>query len=346
MDGVPVTLRVIIVGAGKGGAALLELFTRSPDVEVAGVADVNPEAPGLCLARNLGIRTATDAQALIAEDRADLIVDVTGDPAMRSLILQHKSPHAEVMGGTSALLLWRLAQRERDLRDQLIQAEKLASIGTLASGIAHEINNPLYTITGLSEHLQDESRPEMVREYIEEIIAAGQRIAGIVQGLNNFARRPQAQDIGDIDLNHTLDEAVKMARRATILDQVQVVTEYDAVPPVRGKADELLQVFVNLVTNAVQAMEGKGTLTLATASVSGSIQATVRDSGPGIPHNNLTRIFDPFFTTKEQGKGTGLGLHIVRDIVTNYGGQITAESTLGLGATFTVKLPASPQPAS
>ena len=342
MDGVPVTLRVIIVGAGKGGAALLELFTRSPDVEVAGVADVNPEAPGLCLARNLGIRTATDAQALIAEDRADLIVDVTGDPAMRSLLLQHKPPRAEIMGGTSALLLWKLAQHEQDLRDQLIHAEKLASIGTLASGIAHEINNPLYTITGLSEILRDECRPEVVREYIEEIIAAGQRIAGIVRSLNAFARRTQDEEVCDIDLNCTLDEAVKMARRATVLDQVQVATQYEAVLLVRGKPDELLQVFVNLVTNAVQAMEGKGALTLSTAGADGFVLATVKDTGPGIPHNNLTRIFDPFFTTKEQGKGTGLGLHIVRDIVTNYGGQITAESTLGQGATFTVKLPASP----
>ena len=341
MGDAPSTLRVIIVGAGKGGTALLELFTRSPDVEIAGVADVNPEAPGLRLARNLGVRTATDAQALIAEDRADLIVDVTGDPATRALIVQHKPSRAEVMGGTSALLLWKLAQRERDLRDQLIQAEKLASIGTLASGIAHEINNPLYTITGLSEHLQGESRQDVIQEYVEEIITAGKRIADIVQGLNAFSRRPQAQDAGDVDLNHTLDEAVKMARRATVVDQVTVFTEYDAVPPIRGKGDELLQVFVNLVTNAVQAMEGKGTLMLTTASANGFVQATVRDTGPGIPRNNLSRIFDPFFTTKEQGKGTGLGLHIVRDIVTNYGGQITADSTLGHGATFTVKLPAS-----
>ncbi len=342
MSDSPPTLRVILVGAGKGGTALLELFTRSPEVEIAGVADVNPEAPGLRLARNLGVRTATDARALLTEACADLIVDVTGDPAIRSLIIQHKPPGAEVMGGTSALLLWKLAQRERDLRDQLIQAEKLASIGTLASGIAHEINNPLYTITGLSEHLQGESRQEVIQEYVEEIITAGRRIADIVQGLNAFARRPQSQDTCDIDLNHTLDEAVKMARRSTVVDQVTVVTEYGAVPPIRGKGDELLQVFVNLVTNAVQAMEGKGTLTLATVSANGFVEATVRDTGPGIPRNNLTRIFDPFFTTKEQGKGTGLGLHIVRDIVTNYGGQITAESTLGHGATFTVKLPARP----
>jgi two-component system NtrC family sensor kinase len=90
-------------------------------------------------------------------------------------------------------------------------------------------------------------------------------------------------------------------------------------------------------------MEGRGTLTLSTDSLNGYVRATVKDSGPGIPRNNLGRIFDPFFTTKEQGKGTGLGLHIARDIVTQYGGQLTADSTLGQGATFTVKLPASAQ---
>ncbi len=342
MNGASSTLRVIIVGAGKGGAALLELLTRSPDIEIVGVADANSEAPGMRVARSHGIRAETDAFALLAEDRATLIVDVTGDPAVRSHILEHTPAHAEVMGGTSALLLWKLAQHERDLHSQLLQADKLASIGTLASGVAHEINNPLYTITGLSEILHDETRPEVIREYLDEIIAASRRIAGIIQGLNAFARSPQTQDIGDIDLNHTLDEAVKMARRATVLDQVTVVTEYGAVPPIRGKGDELLQVFVNLVTNAVQAMEGKGTLTLTTTSVNGSIRATVQDSGPGIPRHNLSRIFDPFFTTKEQGQGTGLGLHIVRDIVTNYGGQITAASTLGHGATFTVTFPAAP----
>ena len=137
------TIRVIIVGAGKGGTALLELFTRSPDLEIVGMADRNPEAPGLRLAKYLGIPTSSDALALIAEGRADLIVDVTGDPQLGAQLVQHKPPRAEVLGGKTALLIWKLAQHEQDLRDQLIQAEKLASIGTLASGIAHEINNPL-----------------------------------------------------------------------------------------------------------------------------------------------------------------------------------------------------------
>ena len=334
------TIRVIILGAGKGGTALLELFTRSPDVEVVGMTDLNPDAPGLRLAKNLGIPTTTDALALIAERRADLIVDVTGDPKLGAQLVQHKPPRAEILGGKAALLIWKLAQHEQDLRDQLIQAAKLACIGTLASGIAHEINNPLYTITGLSEHLREETRPEVIREYVEDIIKSGRRIADIVQDLNAFARRSHREEQCNVNLNHTLDEAVKMAaRRATMVDQIKVVTQYGDVPPVRGNADELLQVFVNLVTNAVQAMEGQGTLTLSTSSANGFVSTTIKDTGPGIPYNNLNQIFDPFFTTKEQGKGTGLGLHIVRDIVIQHGGRVTVDSTLGQGATFTVKLP-------
>jgi signal transduction histidine kinase len=347
MDRSSITLRVVILGAGKGGTALLELFTRGTGVEVVGVADSNPHAPGLQLARNLGIPTAQDALSLVSEDRADLIVDVTGDPVLGAQVQRRKPPRAEVLGGTSALLVWKLARYERDLRDQLIQAEKMASIGTLASGIAHEINNPLYIITGLTEHLQDETRPEVIKEYVTDITQSAQRIATIVRDLNSFARRTPQEGVCDINLNRILDEAVKMARRATFLDEVHVVTEYGAVPPVRGKPEEILQIFVNLITNAVQAMEGHGTLTLTTTCLDGAVHATVRDTGPGIPRSIIGKIFDPFFTTKEQGKGTGLGLHIVRDIVTLYGGKVTVESAAGQGAAFTIKLPAAaPPPAS
>jgi two-component system, NtrC family, sensor kinase len=336
------TIRVIILGGGKGGTALLELFTRSPDLEIVGVADRNPEAQGLRLAKNLGIPTTTDALAMIAEGRADVIVDVTGDPMLVPRLVQHKPPRAEILGGKAALLIWKLAQHEQDLRDQLIQAEKLASIGTLASGIAHEINNPLYTITGLSEHLLEETRPEVIREYVEDITKSARRIADIVKDLNAFSRRAHRQEQGDVNLNHTLDEAVKMARRATVDDKITVVTQYGDVPPARGNADELLQVFVNLLTNAVQAMDGKGTLTLSTSTANGFVFTTIKDTGPGIPRNHLKQIFDPFFTTKEQGKGTGLGLHIVHDIVLQHGGRVMVDSAPGRGATFTVKLPVLP----
>jgi signal transduction histidine kinase len=340
MDPSAITLKVIILGAGKGGTALLELFPRSPGIEVVGVADSCPQAPGLGLARALGIPTYEDGLALVRENRADLIVDVTGDAEMGRLLHQHRPPRAEILGGKSALLVWRLAQHERELRDQLIQSEKLASIGTLASGIAHEINNPLYAITGLSELLRDESRPEVMKEYIDEIIQAGQRITTIVRDLNAYARRAPNENVCDLDLNHMLDEAVKMARRATVLDEVEVVTLYTAAMATRGNPDELLQVFINLVTNAVQAMEGRGTLTLSTTESDGHVIVSVKDTGPGIPRHHLGQVFDPFFTTKEQGKGTGLGLHIVRDIVSRNRGQVAAESVLGQGATFKIILPA------
>jgi len=333
------TIRVLIIGAGKGGQALLELFACGQGVQVVGVADINPQAPGLALARNLGIPTSKDAVFLIGQGHTDLIVDVTGDPSMASLIARHKPPRAEILGGISALLVWKLAQYERDLRDQLIQAEKLASIGTMASGIAHEINNPLFGITGLSERLEHETRPEVVKEYVQDIMEMGRRIAAIVKDLNVYAHKNSSETRCDIDVNHIIEEAMKMARRACVLDEVKVQTDFSVLPPIRGNPDELLQVFVNLVTNAVQAMDGQGTLVLTTNSVNGSIRATVSDSGPGIAPHLLGKIFDPFFTTKEQGKGTGLGLHIVRDIVIRSGGRVKVDSGPGRGACFTVELP-------
>src|SRR5436309_15116323 len=114
-------------------------------------------------------------------------------------------------------------------------------------------------------------RPVLIRCYVQGIMKSCRRIADIVQDLNAYSRRSRGQEQCDVNLNHTLDEAVKMARRATVVDEIKVVTQYGDVPPVRGNADELLQVFVNLVTNAVQAMEGPGTLTLSTSSANGLV---------------------------------------------------------------------------
>ena len=332
-------LRILIVGAGKGGKALLELFACAPHVEVVGIADIDPRAPGLTLARNLGVPVATDAVSMVALTSANLIVDVTDDPSMGTLIAQAKPASAEVLTGTAALLVWNLAQYERELRDQLIQAEKLASIGTVASGIAHEINNPLYGITALSERLETETRPEMVKEYLGDIKEMSGRISRIVKDLNAYARKHSAKDQTDIEVNMTIEEALKMARRATVLDEVQVGTDFGPVPSLRGHQDELLQVFVNILTNAMQAMEGRGHLTITTRYANGAIHASIKDDGPGIPLHLHGKIFDPFFTTKDPGQGTGLGLHIVRDIVMRRGGQVMVHSDPGKGATFTVTLP-------
>jgi two-component system NtrC family sensor kinase len=341
MDDSPAPIRVVILGAGTAGTALLELFAHDRGVEVLGISDINSSAPGLRLAKRFGIRTAADPQDLLSEIRADLIINTTNDPAVESLLAQYKSSGVEVLGGIAAKLMWKFAQHERELRDQLIQTEKLATIGTFAAGISHEINNPLYIMLGFSEHLRDETRPEVVREYTDAIINAGERIATIVRNLNTFAQRSRPEGLDDVNINQSLSEAVKMAGRATVQNNVSVVTEYGPIKPIRGKPEELLQLFLNLVTNAVQAMNGRGTLTVTTRSSDGYILATVKDTGPGIPPEHLPRIFDPFFTTKEPGKGTGLGLHIVREIVRAYGGEIAVDSTVGHGTIVTVKLPSA-----
>jgi signal transduction histidine kinase len=331
-------LRVVIIGAGTGGTALLELFAHDRSVEVLGIADIDPDAPGLRIAKHMGIPTTSDARELLAQQNAELIVNATNDPSIEAL-LQNNPPGAEVLGTVAARLMWNLGKHERELRTQLIQTEKMATIGTLVAGISHEINNPLYIMLGFSEHLRDEPRREVVREYVQAILDAGQRIATIVRDLNTFAQRAHPEHLSEVDINQTLDQAVNMARRGTVLDNVKIATNYGSLPSLRGKREEVLQIFLNLVTNALQAMEGDGTLTVTTRSSDGDIVVTVKDTGPGIPDDDIPRVFDPFFTTKEPGKGPGLGLHIVREIVRGYGGTVCVESRLGGGAAFTVTLP-------
>ena len=339
MDPTSRSLRVVILGAGRRGAALLELFAHDRAVEVLGISDINSSAPGLRIAKHLGIRTASDTIELLTQTRADLLVNATNDPSVDLVLHQYKPREAEVLGCIAAGLMATLAQHEHQLRDQLIQTEKMATIGTLVSGISHEINNPLYIMLGFSEHLREETRPQVVREYADAILDAGARIATVIRNLNTYAQRPRSQAFDAVNINESLAKAVKMAVRTCVQDDVSVVAQYGPVAPVRGKPEEFLQLFLNLVTNAVQAMDGRGTLTVTTTSSDGYIWATITDTGPGIPLDHLARVFDPFFTTKEPGQGTGLGLHIVREIVKGYGGQITVESTPGQGATFIVKLP-------
>ena len=340
-------IRIVVVGAGTVGSSLLELLKSERGVEVVGITDIDPQAPGFRFAQLFGIPHGTDTRELLAQHPPDLIINATNDPAMDTDLQLHKPDHAQVLGQMASRLLGGLAHHERELRDHLIQTEKMATIGTLVSGISHEINNPLYIMMGFSEHVRDETRDEGIRKYADAILQAGRRIADIVRDLNIFAQQPRSETLDEVDINQRLAEAVKMARRTTIQDDVSVVTQYGSVAPIRGRPDEILQLFLNLVTNAVQSMEGRGTLTLTTHSSDGYIFATVKDTGPGIPRHHLARIFDPFFTTKEPGKGTGLGLHIVREIVRGYGGEVTVENTLEGGAAFTVKLPAdSSSPAS
>jgi two-component system, NtrC family, sensor kinase len=330
-------LKVLIIGAGKGGTALIDLFARAVGVEVVGVVDKNPRAPGLRLARRLNIPTAGTVGELVG-DGADLIIDVTGDATMPSQIEAAHASNVEMMSGKAARLLWTLVQEEQELRAQLMQADKLATLGTFAAQIAHDLKNPLYCIREFAQFIEEELDPSRIKEYSQEILKADTYLTSIVEGLTAYTRtscsEPELVQLADL-----LDQAVKMARFATISNEVEIVREYQAVPAMQADPAELLQVFVNLITNAVQAMDGQGRVTLTIQSEAGKILVSIKDTGPGIPAASLSKLFTPFFTTKERGVGTGLGLSIVRTLVNKYGGDIGVESEEGKGATFQIRFP-------
>jgi len=337
--GSPPCTTVAILGGGKGGTALLDLLSRLPGVRVAGVADKDPTAPALRHARDQDIPATDNALDLIANHGINLIIDVTGDPGMAGFIEKHKGPEVEVLGGAAARLLWNLIQRESQLQAQLFQSEKLAGIGSFAAGIAHDINNPLHLILGYAETILEERDVSTIHAHTQEIIHAVHRISPICKDLTQYARRTSEGRLVDVDLNSKLEEALKIARYATVLQDLSVIKDYTTQATIKGKPEELLHAFVNLITNAIQAMEGNGTLKLTTRCQDGLVAVSVADSGCGIPRERLEQIFEPFFTTKAPGKGTGLGLYNVRSIMSRHRGKISVESEVGRGTTFRLQFP-------
>ncbi len=238
----------------------------------------------------------------------------------------------------TGVVIWDITE-EKQLQEQLAQTEKLASLGTLVSGMAHEINNPAQGILGMAEILLEEEDPEKIKEFARDIIDDTQHVAAVVRDFASYAREASRDGEIEIDLNERLTEAVRMVRRGPYFGKVEVVTQFQPLPPLRARRSEIDQVFINLISNAVQAMKGTGKLTLATHLQGESVVASISDAGCGIPKALLHRIFDPFFTTKEPGQGTGLGLSIVYRIVAKYGGQINVESEEGVGTIFTITFP-------
>jgi len=229
---------------------------------------------------------------------------------------------------------------EQRLQEQLIQSEKLAGIGTLASGVTHEINNPLSGIIGMAEIALEEEDPSKNKEYLKDILNCAQRIGEIVKGLKSYSRAAKKEDLSPVDLNDVLEESLKMVRLAIKTTSVEVIKKFQPIEKIQANVGEVQQVFTNLINNAFQAMDGKGgKLILSTRSLKDSVEVKVSDHGMGIPQKYLSQIFDPFFTTKKPGEGTGLGLNIVYRIVTKYEATIDVESKEQVGTTFTIKFP-------
>jgi PAS domain S-box-containing protein len=234
-----------------------------------------------------------------------------------------------------------ITERKR-IQEQLVIADRLASVGELASGIAHELNNPLTGVIGFAQIALDKDIPDYVREDVQIVYSEAQRAAQVVKNLLTFARKhPLAKQL--MSINSIIEKVLELRAYEQKVNNIQVNTHFaPELPEVMADYFQLQQVFLNIVINAeyfmIEAHNG-GNLTITTEMAEDTIRASFADDGPGIAEENLGHLFDPFFTTKEVGSGTGLGLSICHGIVAEHGGRIYAESEPGKGATFIVELP-------
>jgi signal transduction histidine kinase len=228
---------------------------------------------------------------------------------------------------------------EKRLLDQLTQADKLSGLGTLAAGIAHEMNNPLYSIMGFTEAILEEKQVSKIQPLAQKLLDRSKHMASVILNLSGYVRTNDKDAMKEVDINERLEAATEMALMTSYTDGIDLVKNFGEIPGIQAKPEEIQQVFLNIISNAVQAMEGKGKLTLTSQQENGFIIVQIRDNGPGIPPEYISKVFDPFFTTKDQGEGTGLGLNIVHRVVKQNGGDIKIESEPGGGTTFVISFP-------
>ena len=242
------------------------------------------------------------------------------------------------------------ADKEKEIMsEQVIETGKLASIGELAAGIAHEINNPVAIMieeAGWIEDLLEEEefeKGENLEEFyraLKQINTQGKRCKEITHKLLSFARKTDSRVV-DVSINDLLEEIVYLSSQRAKYDNIEITVHLEhELPPIHASETEMQQVFLNIVNNALDAMENTGgAIKLTSKSMGDDVVVEVADDGPGIADANLSRIFDPFYTTKPVGKGTGLGLSICYGIIKKIGGDIQAYSTKGQGTTFKIRIP-------
>jgi C4-dicarboxylate-specific signal transduction histidine kinase len=238
------------------------------------------------------------------------------------------------------------AQLQRQ-RETLYQSEKLAALGTLSAGIAHEMNNPLGIITSRIEVMlldaEEHNLPPQVLEDLQVLHRATQRVARIASNLRSFARQTPREH-ARVDLNAVVQETLLLMQKPLEVDGIRLTTRLDpALAPILGDASTLQQVLLNLVTNAREAMASSGEIRIETspaAAPTGWVQLVINDTGPGISPEELLKVFDPFYTTKKTG--TGLGLSVSYGIIQDHHGTVDVQSVPGRGTTFVLAFPAAP----
>lgn len=383
-------INVLIIGAGKGGKALIELFHKEPWLNICGIVDTNDDAPGIKLAKELGLPTGKDFSPFLKISGLNTVIEVTGNPEVEKSLSKMLPPGVELLKGASAKLIWTMIEeREKEIAElsndrkailniledveeankqlketqaKLIQSDKMAAIGQLAGGIAHEINNPMGVILGFAQSVMkriDQNNPLYLP--LSSIEREALRCKTLVQNLLVFSRSSGTGKTS-MEINQAVEETLLLVEHQAKMRNVVITKKYAPdLPMIFANRNQIQQVIMNLANNALDVMPDGGTITITTtltipsplegeenlstvalAKVEGEgkfVEIRVEDTGAGIPEEVKHKIFEPFFTTKEPGKGTGLGLSLCYEIMQKHNGTIDFESEKGKGTTFTIKLP-------
>jgi PAS domain S-box-containing protein len=254
--------------------------------------------------------------------------------------------HVTVEGNNFFTVILRDVTERSRLEQQLRRTERIAELGTMAGGMAHEIGTPMNVILGRAEYLLERAHDEPAKKGLKTIITQVERITRVMNQLLSFARRKPLQ-LGPVDLGQIIENSLEMFQQRLSNQRIQldVHVENDC-PPAQADSDQMNQVLINLIMNAIHAMPDGGTLRIDLSQDGNMVKCTVMDTGHGISKDVQAKIFEPFFTTKEFGKGTGLGLTVVKGIIEEHHGSITVESEEGKGTAFTILLPTIVSPAA
>lgn len=287
----------------------------------------------------------TRASERLAQGAETVLVKVRGTGEVARLAVAFNGMAAQLRADREALEQ-RLAELERTTKEletaqaQVVRSERLASVGRLAAGIAHEIGNPLSAILGLIELVRDGDLSEEQRgEFLERVQQETERINRIIRELLDFSRRDPSDANDHTAVASAIKDALRLLTPQKEMRNVVVEEEVDSdLPAVRSSSDKLTQVLINLFLNAADAMNGEGTITVKAHREEDSVVLQIEDTGPGIAEDILPNLFEPFVTSKAPGEGTGLGLAVCHSIVESYGGTLSATNLDGGGASFTLRL--------
>jgi len=303
-----------------------------------------------------------DLSLEIGVDRRDEIGQLSS--AFDSMVGSLKDSRKEIEN-YNRTLEEKIIERTKELeqaQSQLVQSEKMAAVGQLSAGVAHELNNPLGGILGYAQYTLEKmnNRPfaeltekdfESYKKHLRDIEAQSRRCKTIVQNLLKFSRSSSKIDLAEVDVNGALVETITLIEHQMTMHKVKLTTDFqEGIPPLRANAGMLQQVFTNIIINALHAMPDGGDLIISSrhspglGEFSGAVEISFTDTGCGIPAEIQKNIFEPFFTTKAIGKGTGLGLSVSYGIIKEHGGEIKVESVVGCGTTFVIILPLEKTP--